>query len=185
VKVKRSRLLFGGLLLLGAAYLAATHGVRWWVDTRLAAAHERTVDLDLPLADGSGKRIASAELRGKTVVLSFFRSQCGGCQQERDAIVALAARLDPAKAQLVSVMMDAVEGYPPGVTAATLRRMDYRHPVVMADAEFVEQFQGTAWAHVTPVTWILDGEGRIVRHLRGHQTLAALLAALPEGAARG
>lgn len=182
MRVNRSRLLFGGVIVLGAAYLAATSGVRWWVDGRLAAAHERTIDLDL--ADTTGKRWTSAELRGKSVVLSFFRSHCEGCLEERDAIFALAALLDPAKARLLSVMMDAVEEYPPGVTAATLKRMDYRHPVVMADAAFVEQFHGTAWAHVTPVTWILDGEGRIVRHLRGHQTLAALQAALPEGVIR-
>lgn len=182
--MNRPRLLFVGVVALGAAWFAATRGVRWWVDRRLSAAHERTIDLDLPLADGSGKRVTSFDARGKTLVLSFFRSKCEGCLQERDAIVQLADRLDPEKARLVSVMMDAVEGYPPGVTAATLRTMDYRHAVVMADAAFVEQFQGTTWAHVTPVTWILDGEGRIVSHLRGHQTLAALLAALPAGAAR-
>ena len=47
----------------------------------------------------------------------------------------------------------------------------------MADEAFVNAFHGVRWSHVTPVTYIVDGTGRIVRSLRGHQDLVALRAA--------
>lgn len=180
---RRSRLVPLALVVaLPAAYFAATSGVRWWVDRALAGAHGRLLDREL--RDTAGRVWRPAELRGKTVVLSFFRSQCEGCLAEREAIRALEQQLDPEHALLFSVMMDAVEEYPPEETARTLATMDYRHPVVMADAALVDAFQGAGWAHVTPITWVLDGDGRVVRHLRGHQSLAALTAALPDGALR-
>jgi len=166
------------LLALGvAAYFGATVGVRRWVDRRLEATHGRVLDFEL--TDTGGKTWRSADLRGRTVVLNFFRSHCEGCLAERDAVRALAERLEPGRAVLLGVMMDAVEGFSPDDTARTLERMDFRHPVVMADAAFVDQFHGTTWAHVTPTTFVADPQGRVTRHLRGHQTLAALCAALP------
>ncbi len=170
------------LLLLPVAWFAATAGVRGWVNRQLDGTHGRR--LERPLRDSAGREWGPAELRGRTVVLSFFRSRCEGCLAERDALVALAAALDPARAQLLSVMMDAVEEYPPDETARTLATMDYRHPVVMADAALVDQFHGSRWAHVTPITYVLDGDGRVVSHLRGHQPFATLQAALPVDALR-
>jgi len=169
-------------LLLPASWWAATSGVRGWVNVQLAATHGRL--LDRPLRDTAGHEWGPAELRGKTVVLAFFRSRCESCRAEREAIVALAGALDPQRAVLLSVMMDAVEGYPQDETARTLATLGYRHPVVMADAALVDAFHGSRWAHVTPVTYVLDGDGRVVTHLRGHQPLATLAAALPADALR-
>ena len=166
----------------GGLYFAATSGVRWWVDMRLATAHARRIVFEL--ADRDGVVWKAAELRGKFVVLSFFRSQCEGCLAERDAIVALEERLDPDRAVLLSVMMDEVEEYPAEMTAATLERMDYHHPVVMANAVFLRQFQGERFAHVTPITWILDDEGRVLSHLRGRHDLAEMVAEIPPAALR-
>jgi hypothetical protein len=172
----------GVALVLGGAYFGVTSGVRWWVNRRLDATHGQVLEFTLRDTDGNERR--AAEERGKTVVLNLFRSHCSGCLAERDAILALGERLDPARAVLFGVLLDAVEGYAPDVTARTLAHMGYRHPVLVADRAFVDTLHGAGWAHVTPITYIVGGDGRIVRHLRGHQTLAALLAALPAGAVR-
>ncbi|MSR47791.1 MAG: TlpA family protein disulfide reductase [Planctomycetes bacterium] len=177
-----SRTLALVLLLTAGAWFAATSGVRWWVDRELDAAHGRVLDREL--RDTSDRVWTREELRGKTVVLAFFRSFCEGCLAERDAIRELAVALEPKRALLFSVMMDGVEDYSPDETAKTLVRMDYHHPVVMADAALLDAFHGTTWAHVTPVTWVIDGEGRVVTHLRGHHSLSELLAATPPDARR-
>ena len=44
---------------------------------------------------------------------------------------------------------------------------------------FLDAFHGAGWSHVTPITYVADGSGAIVAALRGHQTLDALLTALP------
>ncbi|MBL8840827.1 MAG: TlpA family protein disulfide reductase [Planctomycetes bacterium] len=174
----KGRLLLGALaLLVAAAALFGPSVVRRFVDARLDAAHGRALEFDL--VDTSGARWNAAQLRGKTVVLSFFRSHCEGCLAERDAMRAFAERLDPARAQLLGICMDRVEEYPAETTAATLERMGYRHPVLFADAPFVDRFHGAGWAHVTPITYVVGSDGRIARHLRGHQSLESLLAAVP------
>ena len=78
-------------------------------------------------------------------------------------------------------MMDAVQGFPTEVTEKTLRAFAYQHPVLMADAAFMDAFHGSGWSHVTPVTYIADREGVVRASLRGHQELDAFLEALPEG----
>lgn len=174
----RARLVVVAVLAIAASgYVVLPVLIRGFVDARIAAVHGRTLDFELK--DTAGVVHRSADLRGKTVILSFFRSNCGSCVAERDAVRAFAERLDPDRAVLLGVLTDPVEGYPPDVTAATLARMDYRHPVLLADASFVDAFHGAGWAHVTPITYVADASGVIVRELRGTQTLDALLAAVP------
>jgi peroxiredoxin len=75
------------------------------------------------------------------------------------------------------VMTDRVAGYPPEMTKRTLERFAYEHPILMADARFLDAFHGAGWAHVTPITYIIDARGRITHALRGHQTLETLRSA--------
>ena len=56
--------------------------------------------------------------------------------------------------------------------------------MLVADASFVDAFHGAGWSHVTPVTYVVDPNGRITHSLRGRQDLPALIAALPDGAVR-
>ncbi len=169
--------------VLGGGYVAATSGVRWWVDRRIESVDGRV--LDFALLDTQGQLWRASELRGKTVILNFFRSQCEGCLAERDAVRALAERLDPERAVLLGVCMDRVEEYPVEMTTATLTLMDYRHPVLFADTAFVDTFHGAGWAHVTPITYVAGPDGKVTGHRRGHQNIEGLLAALPAGVLRG
>lgn len=155
--------------------------VRAYVDSRIESRVGETA-LDFEVQDVEGRTWRLAELRGRVVVLNFFRSRCVGCLAERDAIRALAERLDPERAVLLGVLVDRVQGFDEATTEATLARMGYTHPILVADAPFADAFHGAGWTHVTPVTYVLDEEGRIAASLRGHQELDALLAALPAGA---
>ncbi|MCA8942069.1 MAG: TlpA family protein disulfide reductase [Planctomycetes bacterium] len=156
---------------------AAMFAVRRYVDTEI----EKNVGHELPafdLVDLAGKHWTRDSVAGRTVVLNFFRSYCQSCQIEAPAVRRLASTVDPARVVVLGVMMDRVEGIPPEVTQRTLEEFGFQHPVLMADAAFVDAFHGAGWSHVTPVTYIADGEGRIVHALRGHQSFDVLLAAV-------
>lgn len=170
-------------MLLGAALLvllwfAANWGIHAYVSSRIEAHNGQPVP-QFSLRDQAGRVWTTADLRqGKTTVLNFFRSACSGCLKEREAVFALHQSADQSRLQVLGVMLDQVQGFSAETTQRTLARFAYRHPVLMADRAFVDAFHGVGWAHVTPVTYVVDGTGRIVRALRGHQTLAALQAAV-------
>ena len=172
-----------GIGLAWGVYQLALFGVRLWVDHRIERS-EGTQVIDFAVADLDGRTWRAADLLGRTVVLHFFRSHCEVCLAERPAIEALESRLDPQQVQLLGVLLDRVEGYPQETTERTLAALGYRHPILVADAAFVDAFHGAGWAHVTPVTYVIDATGRIAHSLRGRQSIDALTAALPAVASK-
>ena len=176
-------LLLAGVGLAFGAWQGVMWGVRKYVDSRIASAVDApVVDFDLATVDGG--RVTATDLRGRWVVLNFFRSQCAGCNAEAPAVRELAERLDPERATLVGILVDRVQGFPESMSQETLERMRYRHPVAWADAAFVDAFHGAGWSNVTPITYFVDPEGRVVASLRGHQTFESLTAPLPDDAVR-
>ena len=101
-----------------------------------------------------------------------------GLLPESDTIIEIATLVTTAQLELIA------EGPVLAIhqDEATLARMGYTHPILVADHAFADAFHGAGWSHVTPVTYVLDGQGRISASLRGHQELEALLAALPADA---
>lgn len=165
------------LLVLAAlfvVYQGVMYGVRRHVDGLIEENTGATL-FDFELADLDGTMWRAADLRGKKVVLNFFRSKCQNCQFEASVIRELVRRVDPEEVVVLGLMMDRVQGFSTRDTQRTLVEFGYDHPVLMADEAFVEAFHGAGWANVTPVTYIADAEGRIVASLRGHQKLETLL----------
>lgn len=171
------KLLVGVGLAFGL-YQAVMFGVRQYVDSRIEKSVGTTVP-DFAVVDLDGKTWRASELRGSWLVLHFFRSQCSQCVAERGAIKEFEQRIDPLRVRLLGVLMDRVEGYPEATTRATLALLDYHHPVLAADTGFADAFHGAGWAHVTPVTYVIDPAGRIVQSLRGRQDVGTLLGTLP------
>lgn len=164
------------LLALPLLYLGITAWVRAHVSQQMEAVEGRQLP-GFRLRDLQGREWSPEALRGRRVLLNFFRSRCPSCLQEAPGLRQLQRELDPAKVVLLSVMMDRVQGYPAELSDRTLARMNYEHPVLMADEAFVAAFHGVRWSHVTPVTYVVDRKGRIIDHLRGHQSLDRLRAA--------
>ena len=71
---------------------------------------------------------------------------------------------------MFSVLLDKVQGYEESVTENTLARMNLNHPVLVADASFMDAFHTAGWSHVTPVTYIADADGTIRHTLRGSRS---------------
>jgi peroxiredoxin len=158
-------------------YYGVMAGIRVYVDTQINKSAGKPVPA-FALHDLAGKPWSSADLIGKITVLNFFRSRCSNCLLERDAIARLARDADPTKVQILGIMTDrVVSGISEEMTKATLARMAYEHPIVMADQALVDAFHGAGWAQVTPVTYVVDAKGQIVRAFRGHQTFETLRSA--------
>lgn len=169
--------------LLWGGWQLISWGVRAYVDSRIEANIGHAV-VDFALPDLDGRVWRAADLRGKTVVLHFFRSKCPICLAEAPVYRALAERLDPERVVLLGVLLDSVQGYAAEATAQTLEQLGYGHPVLVADAAFVDAFHGAGWAHVTPITYVVDPAGRIAATLRGYHDFDGVAAVLPAGSLR-
>ena len=163
-------------LLLLVAWLVAPALVRRYVDGVI----QDRVDKPLPAfvaQDQDGRRWTAAELQGKRALLHFFRSRCHSCDQEAPEIRALEAELPP-DVVLLHVMTDRVLEFPAELTAATIAGKQFRRPILLVDAAFVDAFHQVRWSQVTPITYVVDAGGVVRRGLRGAQTRAAIEAAL-------
>lgn len=173
---RRSRFSLWFALALAAAYLVVTTVVRRYVDGVI----QHAVGHDLPafsLVDRAGTTWTAAALRGKRVVLHFFRSHCEACDAEAPALRDLENAL-PADVVLLHVMTDAVLRFPPELTAETIAAKNFARPVLMADAAFVDAFHTVKWSSVTPITYVVDAQGVVRFGLRGKQTRATIEQAL-------
>jgi peroxiredoxin len=164
--------------VLVAGYFGVRAAVRAHVDGVIQASVGAVLPpFDLPRADGAG-RLTAADLRGRKVLLHFFRSHCASCEAEAPAVRNLEAQLDASQVAMVHVMTDRVMGFDPADTQATLEGKAFLGPVLMADEAFMDQFHKVAWSRVTPVTYVVDRQGTIRLALRGRQTESSLREAL-------
>ena len=163
-------------VLVVGGWFAVTGGIRAHVNGLIQATVGKRLP-DFTLRDGAGREWSATALRGKRVVLHFFRSRCHSCDVEAAAIRELEQRL-PAGVELLHVMTDAVLEFPAELTAQTLAGKRFTRPVLMADAAFVDAFHSVSWSNVTPITYVVDSQGMVQYGLRGAQTKAAIEQAL-------
>ncbi len=167
-------------LLVPLLLIAAWFGVTSWIRAHVDDLIQHGVGKPLPdftIADRGGATWTAAGLRGKRVVLHFFRSRCHSCDEEAPELRALEAAL-PDDVVLLHVMTDAVLQFPAELTAATIAGKGFARPIVMADAAFVDAFHTVRWSNVTPITYVVDAAGVVRYGLRGGQTRATVEQAL-------
>ena len=167
------------VVLVFPVYQGVLWGVRAYVDTRIGRMEGQALP-QFSMTGRDGVVYSTESLRGRTVVLNFFRSRCINCRLEKEAIKALAREVDEEKVLVLGVMTDAALSIPPEDSERTLEFMGYEHPVIMADREFMDAFHGVTWSNVTPVTYIVDPTGAIVRSMRGERSLFEFRVALED-----
>jgi peroxiredoxin len=173
---RRSKFTVWSALVLLVAYFGITSWIRAYVDGLIHHAVGKPLP-EFALVDRGGRTWTNADLRGKRALLHFFRSHCHSCDIEAEAVRELEQRL-PGDAVLLHVMTDAVLGFPPDLTAATLAGKRFTAPVLMADSKLVDAFHRVKWSNVTPITYVVDAQGAVRYGLRGAQKLAAFEQAL-------
>ncbi|MEO0481150.1 MAG: TlpA disulfide reductase family protein [Planctomycetota bacterium] len=166
------------IVIVFGLYQGVMFGIRKYVDTKIEAPIGRPVE-DFVLTDIDGGTWRASELRGKAVILHFFRSQCVSCHAMKRDMKRFAKELDAEKAQVLYLMVDKVQGFPEDMSARTILDMAFDGPVVMVDEAFVDAFYGSDWANVTPITYLVNQEGQVARALRGQQSYDELKAFVP------
>jgi cytochrome c biogenesis protein CcmG, thiol:disulfide interchange protein DsbE len=118
-------------------------------------------------ADLAGRRIDLKSYRGKVVLLNFWATWCAPCQVELPKFDAWQKKYGAQGLQVLAVSMD--DGDAP--VRRTVRRLHLEIPVLMGDAKLGDEYGGVLGL---PVTFLIDGEGRVVAKLKGETDLTAL-----------
>lgn len=116
-----------------------------------------------------GRRMALAELRGRPVLVTFWATTCPGCIAEMPHLIDLYERLNPAGLEIVAVAMSYD---PPDQVLAMRERRGLPYPVALdMDGGIARAFGDVK---LTPTSFLIDPEGRIVFHKIGEMDMAAL-----------
>jgi thiol-disulfide isomerase/thioredoxin len=134
------------------------------------SSHARRAAPALPAEVLTPPRATIASLRGKPALINFWASWCGPCEKEAPELARLARGLR-GRATLVGVdWNDGRSG-----ARAFIRRNGWSFPNLRDADGVVGNDYGLSGL---PNTFVLDGGGRIVRVLRGPQTVAGFERAL-------
>lgn len=151
------------VLALIAATLLAIGALAW----RAPASRDAAPAVSYTLLDG---RKASLEsLRGKVVLVNFWATTCTVCVAEMPQIVATHRQFQGRGYDTVAVAMS----YDPPALVARFAE-SRRLPFGVAIDNTGEVARGFGQVQLTPTSFLLDKQGRIVRHYVGAPDFAAL-----------
>jgi thiol-disulfide isomerase/thioredoxin len=153
----RRQLLFGTPLTLLAAAVS--------IGALLPA--EKVPALSLQAIDG--RRIDLAERQGQPLLVHFWATSCGVCLAEMPELIAFYQRYQPRGLELVAVAMPYDS---PARVVNYARETTLPFPVVLdVQASATNAFGDV---RLTPTTFVINGDGRIVEHLVGRLDFNAL-----------
>jgi len=118
----------------------------------------------LDLVDINGRPVRSADLIGKIVVVNFWATWCGPCEQEFPALVELQTRYPDD----VSVIGMAIDEAPVETIRAFATRHRTNFPIVVATAETAELFGGLMGL---PTTFVARTDRQLSEAHVGYATL--------------
>jgi peroxiredoxin len=162
IKVAKIRALMTKRIIAAAAAIAIA-------TLLLHVTVERATAPDVRFATLAGKTISTAELRGKVVLVNFWATWCASCIKETPKMVDTFRKYAPRGYETVAV---AVRGDTPGAVAqfAEARGLPYT-VAIDAGGDVAQRFGGV---RVTPLSVLIDRQGRIVARYVGEPDWAAL-----------
>jgi peroxiredoxin len=128
---------------------------------------------DFARADLGGKEVQLSRYRGKLVLLNFWATWCPPCREELPVFSRWQKDLRAGGLQVIGVSMDD-DGSEVG---KFLAQYPVAYPIVMGDARFAEQFGGMLGL---PLTYLIDGQGRVVARYQGEANLVKMEAKVKE-----
>jgi len=156
--MKWRSILFAALVLIAGAGLYLTLFHRPGTGPKIGA---MAPEFSLPAPDG--KPVPLQSFRGKIVLLNFWATWCGPCQQEMPSLEALYQRYKDRGFVILGVSLDE-EGWP--VVEAFLKRVPVTFPLLIDSLQSVSD---TYQIFRIPETYLIDAEGKIIDKFVGPQ----------------
>lgn len=122
-------------------------------------------DIEFQLLDG--RKVTSAELRGKPVLVAFWATNCKPCIEELPDLIKLYNELRPRGFELIAVAMP----YDPPFHVQTfVQKQNVPYPVALdVEGKVVRAFDGVPYV---PMAFILDSNGKIAYQQAGKLDIA-------------
>ncbi|ADO73932.1 TlpA family protein disulfide reductase [Stigmatella aurantiaca] len=157
--------LSAGFGLAGMVYLGVMEARR----ARLVP--DGTAMPEFPMERYLGGSMALEELRGKVVMLDFWATWCGPCQEEMPSLVKLAKEYEGKGLAFVAASRDDAEIAPRVVDDFVKRHLPDLGPyVVYASDEIARAYRVEA----LPTLYFLDRDGKVTDAVRGSMSEAAI-----------
>jgi peroxiredoxin len=126
----------------------------------------------------SGERFTTSDLRGRVVVVNFWATSCGSCLAEMPNLERSYRRYAGQGYEFIAVAM---RYDPPATVAEFTRRRALPFKVALdRDGEVAKRFGNV---HVTPTTFVIDRQGRVLRRFIGPPDWKALDAVVEQALA--
>lgn len=157
-----------------AVLLLLLVGLLWLTPGALKQAPELT------LTTLQGRSLQLAELRGRPLLVTFWATTCPGCMKEMPHLITLYEELAPRGLEIIGVAMnyDPIED----VKALSARR---KVPYLIAHDSRAEAARAFGDVQLTPTTFVIAPDGRIVQQTIGEvdmtQLRSKLLSLLKQG----
>ena len=156
----RWKILVGGLFLGVVVPLALEPAT---IRAQLHPPEARKAAPAFSLSDAAGKRVRLSDYRGKTVLLNFWATECGGCILEIPLLVQMDQSYKNDGLIVLGISMDisyenlknAQEGWGRVKPFVQAHRIEY--PVLMGDDQVTKIYDIEA----LPVSYLIDKSGRI------------------------
>jgi thiol-disulfide isomerase/thioredoxin len=114
---------------------------------------------DVTMTDVEGRRISSADLKGKVVIVNFWATWCPPCRAEIPDLVKLQNKYRD-QLQIIGISDD---DDPPAVVKKWADERGMNYPIVMSTPELRKVFTGVT---ALPTSFIVNRESRVVmRHV--------------------
>lgn len=130
---------------------------------------------DLELTTIQGESLRLAELRGGPVLVTFWATTCVSCMKEMPHLVDLYRDLGTQGLEIIGVAMD----YDPVNDVVELSE-SRQIPYLIAHDTHSKAAQAFGNVRVTPTSFLIAPDGRIVQHMLGMMDMAALRAEIAE-----
>ncbi|MEK8024461.1 MAG: hypothetical protein RLY78_1194 [Pseudomonadota bacterium] len=161
--------------MAGAVALAGAAGAAWWLSGRPQDG-QNAPDVSYTLLGGQQQRLST--LRGQVVLVNFWATSCTTCVAEMPELMATHRKYAPQGYRTLAVAMSYD---PPAYVANFTARRQLPFDVTLDNTGDIARQFGDV--RLTPTTFLIDKQGRIVKRYVGapdfaglHQLIERLLA---------
>jgi peroxiredoxin len=157
--MKKQTLIATTLLLATASLL----GYLWLTPSGLKPAPE------IRLTTLQGEPITLGALQGRPVLVTFWATSCPGCIKEMPHLIELYEELAPRGLEIIGIAMD----YDPEDQVRTMvAQKKVPYPIALdSDGSAAQAFGGVS---LTPSSFLIDPQGRIVQYKLGEMDMPAV-----------